>query len=115
MPRLGQIGRADADPRVLPHYDRLFGDRDPVAEPGTSTGTSGDWWTVMANSPEMLDALVAVMRTFRGEDRVVTARQRELALVRTGFLVGSKFVYSQHVKSARAAGLTDDELTLLRG
>ncbi|MFM8906312.1 MAG: hypothetical protein ACKOIZ_01655, partial [Actinomycetota bacterium] len=24
----------------------VFGDRDPVAQPGTATGTPGDWWTV---------------------------------------------------------------------
>jgi len=115
MPRLAQIPRADLDKQVVPHYDRLFGDRDPVAEPGTATGTPGNWWTVMANSPDLMDALVGVMRLFRDERRVVTARQRELALTRTGFLVGSQFVYSQHCKAARAAGISDEELSLLRG
>src|SRR4051794_20283643 len=39
MPRLQQISRADAEaPIVLSMYERLFGDRDPVAEPGTATG-----------------------------------------------------------------------------
>lgn len=115
MPRLGEIARSTAPEQVLPHYERLFGDRDPVTEPGTSTGTTGNWWTVMANSPDLLDTLVGVMRTFRDEERVVTGRQRELALVRTGFLVGSQFVYSQHCKAARSAGISDDELGLLRG
>ena len=45
MARLRQVPRDEADPtRVVPLYDFLFGDRDPVAEPGTSTGTPGDWW-----------------------------------------------------------------------
>lgn len=115
MPRLNEVALADAAPSVREHYRRLFGDRDPVAEPGTATGTTGNWWTVYANVPDQLDALVAVMRTFRAPERVVSARQRELTLVRTGFLVGSKFVYSQHVKAARAAGITDEEISLLRG
>ena len=115
MPRLGQVARDDAAPSVRQHYQRLFGDRDPVAEPGTSTGTTGDWWTVYANVPDQLDAMVDLMRTFRAPERVVTARQRELTLVRTGFLVGSKFVYSQHVKAARNAGISDTEIALLRG
>ena len=39
MPRLKEIRRGEADPRVLPFYDALFGpDRDPVEEPGTATG-----------------------------------------------------------------------------
>jgi alkylhydroperoxidase family enzyme len=115
MPRVGQVARDDAAPSVRRHYQRLFGERDPVAEPGTATGTTGDWWTVYANVPDQLDAMVELMRTFRAPERVVTARQRELTLVRTGFLVGSKFVYSQHVKAARNAGITDTEITLLRG
>ena len=115
MPRVKQVALADATPSAREHYQRLFGDRDPVAEPGTATGTTGDWWTVYANVPDQLDAMVDVMRTFRAPERVVTARQRELTLVRTGFLVGSKFVYSQHVKAARNAGITDEEIALLRG
>ncbi len=115
MPRVGQVARDDAAPSAREHYQRLFGDRDPVAEPGTATGTTGDWWTVYANVPDQLDAMVDLMRTFRAPERVVTARQRELTLVRTGFLVGSKFVYSQHVKAARNAGISDTEIALLRG
>ena len=55
MPRLRQVPRSEAtDPGVIATYDLLFGDRDPVAEPGTATGTPGDWWTVFANAPEVL-------------------------------------------------------------
>ena len=56
MPRLREIPRAEVESKmVLSMYDRLFGDRDPVAEPGTATGTPGDWWTVFANSPDVLE------------------------------------------------------------
>jgi hypothetical protein len=42
---LRQVSRAGtSDEIVLRMYDRLFGDRDPVEEPGTATGTPGDWW-----------------------------------------------------------------------
>jgi len=43
MPRLRQVPRAEAAPSVLRIYDLLFGTRDPVAEPGTATGTPGNW------------------------------------------------------------------------
>ena len=39
-------------------YDRLFDDRDPVAEPGTATGTPGNWWTVFALVPDVLQHAV---------------------------------------------------------
>ena len=56
MPRLREIPRSEANaPIVLSMYDRLFGDRDPVTQPGTATGTPGDWWTVFANSPDVLE------------------------------------------------------------
>ena len=55
-PRLRQVSRAEAKSEVVTKtYDLLFGDSDPVAEPGTSTGTSGDWWTVFALVPDILD------------------------------------------------------------
>ena len=55
MPRLRQVPRAEAAPSVLPLYQLLFGDRDPVAEPGTATGTPGDWWPVFALVPDVFD------------------------------------------------------------
>jgi len=39
MPRLRQVARPDADPIARQMYDLIFGDRDPVATPGTATGT----------------------------------------------------------------------------
>jgi len=40
MPRLREIPRAEVtDDYILGHHDRLFGDRDPVAEPGAAIGT----------------------------------------------------------------------------
>ena len=56
MPRLRQIRRDETDDELtLQMYDQLFGpDRDPVAEPGTATGTPGNWWTVFALSPDVL-------------------------------------------------------------
>ena len=50
MPVLRQVpsSEAKAEDRWLRMYDLLFGDRDPVAQPGTATGTPGDWWTVFA-------------------------------------------------------------------
>ena len=59
MPVLRQVPRSEAKAKiVLRMYDLLFGDRDPVAEPGTATGTPGDWWTVFALAPDILQHAV---------------------------------------------------------
>ncbi|MFT7599414.1 MAG: alkylhydroperoxidase family enzyme [Acidimicrobiales bacterium] len=110
MTRTRQIPRAEAPPSALPIYDRLFGDRDPVAEPGTATGTPGDWWTVFAQTPELMDHMVAGFGLFSSSERVLPAKLRELALARTGFAAGSQFVFSQHCKAARRVGVSDEQL-----
>ena len=43
-------------------YELIFGDRDPVASPGTATGTPGNWWTVFANVPDCFDHAVHGLR-----------------------------------------------------
>jgi alkylhydroperoxidase family enzyme len=109
MPRLRQVPRSEAAPEVLDAYNRLFGDRDPVAEPGTATGTPGDWWTVMALVPSVLTSFQASTRAISNLT-ALTPYQKELALLRAGFGKGSKFVYSQHCKAARRAGVPDEKI-----
>lgn len=115
MPRLRQVSRADAPPDVAAVYERLFGERDPVAQPGTATGTPGNWWTVFALVPDVLAHAQAGFGLLSSRKRALTPAQRELALVRTGYAAGSQFVYSQHCKAARAAGLPEAKIGAIRG
>ena len=55
MPRTREIPRDEAHPFAQQLYGLLFDERDPVEEPGTATGTPGNWWTVTAQVPEMFD------------------------------------------------------------
>ena len=110
MPRLRQVSRADAAPDVAAVYDRLFPGRDPVIEPGTATGTPGNWWTVFALSPDVLAHAQAGFALLNSKTRVLTPYQRELALVRAGFNGESQFVFSQHCKAARHAGVPEEKL-----
>ena len=99
---------------VLSMYERLFGDRDPVAEPGTATGTPGDWWTVFANSPDVLEHACLGFALYASPDRKVSAKLRELGQTRAGWLVGSQFVFSQHCKSCRALGYSEEKIEALK-
>ena len=110
MTRTTQIPRDEAADSVLPIYDRLFGDRDPVAEPGTATGTPGNWWTVFAQTPELMGHMVAGFDLFSSPDRDLDPKLREIALTRTGFVAASQFVFSQHCKAARRVGVSDEQL-----
>jgi len=114
MPRLRQVPRAEASaPIVTTMYDRLFGDRDPVAEPGTATGTPGDWWTVFALVPDVLRHAVQGFGLYQSPDRLLDPRLRELGQTRAGWLVGSQFVFSQHCKSCRALGMADEKVAAI--
>lgn len=110
MPRLPQVPRADADPLVQMLYTALFGDRDPVADPGTETGTTGDWWTVFANSPATFKHCVQGFQYYRSPDRKLDPKLREIGQMRAGWARGSQFVFSQHCKAARAYGVTEDQI-----
>lgn len=110
MPRLGQVGRDDAHPFAQAVFASLFGDRDPVAEPGTATGTPGDWWTVFALVPDAFNHAVAGFQFYQSENRRLSPKLRELGQLRAGWATSSQFVYSQHCKAARDAGWSDAEI-----
>ena len=110
MPRLRQIPKAEADPSILPLYQLLFGDRDPVAEPGTATGTPGDWWTVFANSPETLADAAKSFAYYRSPKRKLDPVLRELGQTWAGFATGSQFVFSQHCKSLRGLAYPEEKI-----
>ncbi|HEX4493991.1 MAG TPA: carboxymuconolactone decarboxylase family protein [Acidimicrobiia bacterium] len=111
MPRLHQVTRAESTaPIVTTMYDLLFGDRDPVAEPGTATGTSGDWWPTFANVPDILEHAVQGFGLYQSSRRVLDPVLRELGQARAGWAAGSQFVFSQHCKSLRALGVPDEKI-----
>ena len=111
MPVLKQIPRADVtDEVVLQYYDRLFGTRDPVAEPGTATGTPGDWWTVYAMSPDIFRHAVQGFALYRNPARRISPVLRELGQTRAGWVKQSQFVYSQHCKSLRGLGVSEEKI-----
>ena len=113
MPRLRQVPRDQADPIALAMYDMLFGDRDPVAEPGTATGTPGNWWTVFALVPDCLKHAVKGFQFYRDPNRLIDPQLRELGQTRAGYCRGSQFVYSQHCKSCRAVGLSEEKIAAI--
>jgi alkylhydroperoxidase family enzyme len=113
MPRLRQVPRADADPVATLMYDMLFGERDPVAEPGTDTGTPGNWWTVFALVPDCLKHAIDGFRFYRDPARRLDPQLRELGQTRAGYARGSQFVYSQHCKSCRSVGVAEDKIAAI--
>lgn len=109
MPRLRQVPKDEADDYARAIYRALFGERDPVADPGTATGTPGNWWTVFALVPDAFRHTTEGFAFYRSGKRRLDPVLSELGQTRAGHAVGSRFVYSQHMKAARFAGLTDEQ------
>lgn len=115
VPRLQQVPRSEDNPKIVQRmYKLLFGERDPIAEPGTATGTPGDWWTVWANSPDVLEHAVAGFGLYASPDRKIAPALRELGQTRAGWTVGSQFVFSQHCKSCRALGFSEEKIDAIK-
>jgi alkylhydroperoxidase family enzyme len=113
--RLRQVSKRDASPEVLEIYKELFDDRDPVAQPGTATGTPGDYWTTYALVPEILTASHGSLMAMLQPGRPLAAGFRELAILRAGIVGDSRFEYSQHMKVARLVGISEDKLEAIKG
>jgi alkylhydroperoxidase family enzyme len=112
--RVHQVSLAEAAPEIRKLYRQIFGDRDPVAQPGTATGTPGDYWTSLALVPDILkmmsDALFALLQP----GRKLEARFRELGILRTAISGECRFEYSQHLKVARAVGIPQAKLDAIK-
>ncbi len=111
MPRLREVPRAEVtNDVILRTYNLLFGDRDPVAQPGTDTGTRGDWWTVFALVPDVFDHAVRGFGLYRSPARTLDPVLRELGQTRVGWCKSSQFVFSQHCKSLRGLGVSEEKI-----
>jgi alkylhydroperoxidase family enzyme len=113
MPRLRQVSKADADPFAQQIYKVLFGERDPVKEPGTATGTPGNWWTVFALVPDAFKHTTEGFQFYRNPKRKISPRLRELGQIRAGWARGSQFVFSQHCKASRDVGLSEEQIAAI--
>lgn len=110
MPRLREVRRRDLHAAAQPVFEYLFGERDPVTHPGTSTGTPGNWWSVFALVPDIFDHAVAGFEVYRSAARRLDPELRELGQIRAGWVRGSRFVFSQHCKAARGAGVSEEKI-----
>jgi alkylhydroperoxidase family enzyme len=115
MGRLRQVSLAEASPEIRELYKQFFGDRDPVKEPGTATGTPGDYWTTFALVPDLLVQARTTLGALMAPGRKLPAPLRELAILRTGIVGDSRFEYSQHLKVARMVGVGEDKLAAIKG
>jgi alkylhydroperoxidase family enzyme len=69
---------------------------------------------VFANSPDVLEHACRGFALYAAPERKLGATLRELGQTRAGWLVGSQFVFSQHCKSCRAYGFSEEKIEALK-
>ena len=89
MPRLKGVSKKDTTGTIAKYYEALFGDKDPIEEPGTATGTPGNWWTIFARVPYIFEHATNHFGMFgMFSDKSVSQldpKTRELGILRAGF------------------------------
>ena len=114
MPRLKQISRADAAKSVRKYYNALFGERDPVAQPGTATGTraiGGRYLQMCRIFLTTRPATLACLACLRIKVSVRWIRRSaSLALCGPGLLRPANSFFSQHCKAARRNGVSEEKI-----
>ncbi len=99
-----------AQPRIAPVLKENWTEAQrEILAPLEAQGRAWNVFTTMANHPELAkDWLV-----FGGHilsRNTLPARDREMLILRIGWLCRSEYEWAQHVRLGRAAGLTEEEL-----
>ncbi|MEO7427831.1 MAG: carboxymuconolactone decarboxylase family protein [Acidimicrobiales bacterium] len=98
-PRISPLPQDGRDPRT---DDVLAGLRQP-------DGSELNIFATLAHHPRLLKRWSAFGGALLYGGRL-SSRDRELLIMRTGYLCHAHYEWGQHVAFARAAGITDDEI-----
>ncbi|MBK1789444.1 carboxymuconolactone decarboxylase family protein [Prauserella cavernicola] len=108
---------ADDEPRVSLRTSeetaRAVTGNPPVA-PFTARRTELAVYRVLANSPRLLDAWLPLCDYFL-EAPGLTAYEREVLILRTANNCDSRYEWDKHEPKAAEAGISEADLTLIRG
>lgn len=102
-------------PRIAPvELDRLDDDQRAALEPFLVQGRVLNIFRTMARLPRALTAFLAWGSYVLSRRNSLPARERELAILRTGYLCGAGYEWTQHVSIGRDGGLSDAEIERIK-
>jgi hypothetical protein len=76
--RVREVSLAEATLETRAIYQRVFGDRDPVTQPRTATGSRGDYWTKLALVPDIFKLSTEIVWGLLAPGRELDPGLREL-------------------------------------
>lgn len=104
MSRISRVDRSEVTPELAAMFDKIFAQR----------GNVPNMFRVMAHRPEIFATMqahfAAVLQT-----GTVSARLKELIIVRTSQVNQTPYCLASHTRLARGLGWSDDQITHLAG
>jgi 4-carboxymuconolactone decarboxylase len=94
---------------VLPEGQRSEKQRELLA-PTTRNGRTYNVLATIVRHPDLLERWSAFAGHVLGPTSTLSARDREILILRIGWLNRSEYEFGQHVLFARRAGLSDEEI-----
>lgn len=98
------------DVDTLDHDDHLKGVLAPLVE----TGRVLNIFRTLAHAPKALERFLQWGNYILSKRNSLSARDRELAVLRTGFNCKSGYEWTQHVEIGLGAGLTESEIERIK-
>lgn len=98
-------------PRVQPlRDDELTPEQAEVLAPMAERGPVLNIFRTLAREPKALKGFLAWGNYILSRRNGLAAREREIVILRTGWLCRSGYEWTQHVRIGLASGLTDEEV-----
>jgi len=102
-------------PRVQPiALDQLTADQKEILAPMIERGRVLNVMRTLVNAPKAARGFLAWANYVLSRRNDLPARQREIVILRTGFLCKSGYEWTQHVEIARRSELTDEEIARVK-
>jgi len=102
------------EPRIKPlSDDDLNEDAKKLLEPMAVRGDVFNIFRTMANHPDLMRRWIVFANHVLGKS-TLSIRDREIVILRIGYLCQSGYEWGQHVLIARRAGITDAEIRAIQ-
>ena len=102
-------------PRIAPvAKDQWTTEQAELAAPMVSRGTMLNIFRTLLNHPDAMRGFMGWGSYVLSKKNSLPSREREIVVLRTGFLCGSGYEWTQHVPIGQRAGLSDAEIAAIK-
>jgi 4-carboxymuconolactone decarboxylase len=102
------------EPRIKPLAEsELTAEQQRLLKPSRRTGRGGqvsNIYATLANHPKLDEKFSGGFATYIARESTLPAREREILILRIGWLCRSEYEFGQHTLRGKRDGLTDEEI-----